>query len=47
MEFDVIEEISLSQEVIDFIHNLQENFKIEHLHIEIELKDSTTVQVKF
>lgn len=45
--FPLSEEISLSGEVIGFIHNLQENFNIEHLSIEIKLTDETTVQVKF
>lgn len=50
MEFeDFIDDkdVTLSDEVIGFIALLQENFNIEHLHIEVELKDSTTVQVKF
>lgn len=50
MEFeDFIDDkdVTLSDEVIGFIALLQDNFKIEHLHIEIQLDDNTTVQVKF
>lgn len=37
----------LSEEIIGFIRQLQGDFKIKHLHIEITLTDETTVQIKF